>query len=185
MFGRFQMMLCGSHRLQRLVNVRMPLRRRGYRRYRWNRCDGRGWRSRRFRSGGYRRKGECNDKRCRHEQSQESNLFQVFLLVRLAARTQPMWFLATDVAPLPEQPATLAQYMGSHEICRDAEGYWADALVRPCADAATTESLRSTTTQLRSQYRTSSCPSRAVPNAAQTNTPHLKSPLPRPPRLES
>jgi len=120
----------------------MPLRRRGYRRYRWNRCDGRGWRNRRFRSGGYRRKGECNDKRCRHEQSQESNLFQVFLLVRLAARTQPMWFLATDVAPLPEQPATLAQYMGSHEICRDAEGYWADALVRPCADAATTESLR-------------------------------------------
>jgi len=53
-----------------------------------------------------------------------------------------MWFLATDVAPLPEQPATLAQYIGSYEICRDAEGYWADALVRPCADAATTESLR-------------------------------------------
>lgn len=93
--------------------------------------------------------------------------------------------LLRTLPPCPNSPRHWHSIFGSHKVCRDAEGYWADALVRPCVDAAKTESLRSTAPQLRSQYRTSSGPSRAVPNAAQTNTPHWKSPLPRLPPLES
>jgi hypothetical protein len=86
----FELMLGIAHRFKSFVDVGMRFRRscagwHGRKScYGWNRRDRRLW------SG--RRRGECQGKEkcCHDEQSQQPDLFQVFLLVRIPARTQPV-----------------------------------------------------------------------------------------------
>ena len=88
MFCGFQMMLGSPHRLKRFVDVGMR-RRRGCRN-RGNRCRCGNWCRRSFGSGSSRREDQRQQNCYQDEQSQQPYFLQVFLLVRLPARTQPL-----------------------------------------------------------------------------------------------
>jgi len=89
MLGGFQFFLGRTHVLQGFLDMRMPFRCRNWRRSDWRCCHRhRCWgRFRPRRSGG---KGEGKQNCCHDELSQEPDLLQNFLLVRIATRTQPV-----------------------------------------------------------------------------------------------
>ena len=84
----FHMSLRSAHRFQRFMNMWMRRHRRSYRGWRrsHNRSRGNGG----LGSSSCGGEGEREQKGCHDEQSGKADLFQVFLLVRLAARTQPV-----------------------------------------------------------------------------------------------
>jgi hypothetical protein len=90
MLRGLQMVFGAPHRFQRFVDVRVLFGRGCSRRCRRNRSRCWNRRRRRFRPRCRRREGQRKEKCCQDEQSQQPDLFQVFLLVRIPARTQPV-----------------------------------------------------------------------------------------------
>src|ERR1700722_13898447 len=89
MLRGLQMVFGIRHRFQRFVDVRV-LFGRGRRGCCRNRSRRRNRRRRSFGPGSRRREGQREEKCCHDEQSQQPDLSQMFLLVRIPARTQPV-----------------------------------------------------------------------------------------------
>ena len=95
----FEMMLGIPHRFECFGDVGMRLRRGGCRRCGGNRSHCWNRRPRGFWSGCRRREGQRKEKCCHDEQSQQPDLFQMFLLVRISGSDATgVISTATDIA---------------------------------------------------------------------------------------